>query len=116
MAKYVFDHIHLRSPDPVKTAEYYEKMFDAKRVSASENSAKIDLNGLIILIAKTREGQASGLHHFGIRTKNLEQTAESLKKQGVKFTTEPRQVRPDFKMSFLEAPEGVPIELQEGQF
>ncbi len=121
MAKYVFDHIHLRSPDPLKTAEFYEKMFGAKRISGQDNhdgraSAKLDLGGVTVLINQTREGQPAGLHHFGIRTENLEQAAEALKKQGVKFTTEPRQVRPDFKMSFVEAPEGVPIEVQEGQF
>jgi len=42
---------------------------------------------------------------------------EALKpKRGVKFTQDIRQVRPNFKMSFLVAPEDVSIELQEGQF
>ena len=29
MAKFTYDHIHLRSPDPERTAQYYERMFGA---------------------------------------------------------------------------------------
>ncbi len=47
---YWYDHVHLISSDPVKTAEFYEKMFDARRVSVSELGAgrvsvELDLNG-----------------------------------------------------------------------
>ena len=121
MPEYVFDHIHLTSPDPLKTAEFYEKMFGARRISARDNhdgraSAKLDLSGVTILINQPREGQPTGLVHFGIRTGNLTDSVAAMKKSGVKFTQEPREIRPDFKMSFLEAPDRVSIELQEGQF
>lgn len=121
MPEYYFDHIHLRSPDPIKTAEFYEQMFGAKRISARDvgdgrASAKLDLNGVTILIGQGREGDPVGLVHFGIRTDNLDQSVVAMKEKGVKFSQDIRQVRPDFKMSFLVAPEGVPIELQEGQF
>lgn len=121
MPEYWFDHIHLRSPDPIKTAEFYERMFGAKRISASKTgdgraSAKLDLNGVTILIAQAREGDPIGLVHFGIRTDRLDESVAAMKEKGVKFTQDVRQVRPDFKMSFLVAPEDVPIELQEGQF
>ena len=121
MPEYYFDHIHLRSPDPLKTAEFYEKMFGAKRISARDNgdgraSAKLDLSGVTILINQSGEGQPTGLVHFGIRTDNLADSVAAMKEKGVKFTQEIREVRPDFKMSFLEAPEGVSIELQQGQF
>ena len=122
MPEYYFDHIHLRSTDPLKTAEFYEKMFGAKRIRAVDNgdgraSAKLDLKGVTILIGQVKEGDpTAGLHHFGIRTEKLEESAAGMKKQGVKFSQDVRQVRPDFKMSFLVAPDNVPIELQEGQF
>jgi len=49
MADYWLDHIHLMSPDPLKTAEFYENMFGAKRISARDEgdgraSAKLDLS------------------------------------------------------------------------
>lgn len=122
MPEYWFDHIHLRSPDPVKTAEFYEQMFGAKRVSMRDESAgramvKLDLNGITILInQQTGEGAQTGLVHFGIRTDKLDEAVAAMRERGVKFTQDIRQVRPNFKMSFLVAPEDVSIELQEGQF
>lgn len=121
MAEYWFDHIHLRSTNPLKTAEFYEQMFGAKRISARDAgegraSAKLDLSGVTILINQSREGEPTGLVHFGIRTDKLEESVAGMKGKGVKFTQDVRQIRPDFKMSFLEAPDNVSIELQEGQF
>ena len=121
MPEYYFDHVHLRSLDPIKTAEFYTKNFGAKLVSSRDNhdgraSAKVDLNGVTILIGQVKEGDPVGLHHFGIRTEKLEESVAAMKKKGITFTQDVRQVRPDFKMSFLTAPDNVPIELQEGQF
>ena len=30
MSTFTYDHIHIRSRDPEKTAAYYERMFDAE--------------------------------------------------------------------------------------
>ena len=121
MAEYWFDHIHLRSLDPLKTAEFYEQNFGARRISSRDTgdgraSAKLDLKGVTILINQAKEGDPTGLVHFGIRTDKLDESVATMKEKGVKFTQDVRQVRPDFKMSFLAAPENVSIELQEGQF
>lgn len=121
MPEYWFDHIHLKSLDPVKTAEFYEQMFGAKRVSSHDIGdgramVKLDLKGMTILINQTAQGTQTGLVHFGIRTDKLDDSVAVMKGKGVKFTQDIRQVRPDFKMSFLMAPEDVSIELQEGQF
>ena len=121
MPNYWFDHIHLRGPDPVKTAEFYEQMFGAKRISMRDEGdgramVKLDLKGITILInQQTGEGAQTGLVHFGIRTDKLDEAVTAMKERGVKFTQDIRQVRPDFKISFLVAPEDVLIELQEGQ-
>lgn len=121
MPKYWFDHIHLKSQDPIKTAEFYERVFGAKRISFrnegnGNSSAKLDLDGVTILINQPREGEPTGLVHFGMRTDKLGESVAEMKEKGIKFTQDIRQVRPDFKISFLEAPENVPIELQEGHF
>jgi lactoylglutathione lyase len=121
MPEYTFDHIHLRSMDPVKTAEFYRKMFGAKiiatRTDAGRTTVNMDLKGVTVLINQPPAGDTqTGLVHFGIRTDNLEESVADFKKKGVKFTQEIRQVRPNFKMSFMTAPEDVPIELQQGQF
>lgn len=120
MPEYWFDHIHLRSPDPVKTAEFYEQMFGAKRVSMSDAGdgrarAKLDLNGITILInQRTGDNAQVGLMHFGIRTDNLDEAVATMKAEGVEFTQNIKEIRPDFRISFIRAPDDVSIELQEG--
>lgn len=119
MPKFWIDHIHLMSPDPVKTGEFYEKMFGASKVvrdlGGGRTTVDINLNGVKILISKPAGDSAQfGLSHFGIGTDNLNVSAQELKGKGVKFTQEIREVRPGFKISFLSAPENVSIELQEG--
>ena len=127
MLNYRFDHIHLISPDPLKTAQFYENMFNAKRVRLSELgkgrvSVELDLNGSRVLVMSPTVQPGTepsdrvddyGLEHFGIRTDNLEAAVAELKAKGVKFKEEIREIRPGVKISFLWAPENVLIELME---
>ena len=120
MPDYWLDHIHLMSLDPVKTAEFYERMFGARRVSMLDLGngramMNLDLNGTTILVGQRMSDDAqTGLAHFGIGTDDLDGAAYELKDKGVEFTLDAREVRPGFRISFLLAPDGVPIELQEG--
>ncbi|MFC1954722.1 VOC family protein [Chloroflexota bacterium] len=120
MPDYWLDHIHLMSPDPVKTAGFYEKMFGATLVTARDEGdgkamAKLDLKGITLLISqRTGDDAKLGLDHFGIETDKLEEAVAAMKADGVEFTQDIREVRPGFSISFLNAPEGVSIELQEG--
>ena len=122
MSNYWFDHIHLMSPNPLRTIEFYEKIFGAKKVSMRELAdgriaANLNLNGTTILITQSRsDSSQTGLGHFGLRTDDLETAIEELKASGVNFTQEVTEVRPGFKISFLLAPENVSIELKEGDF
>ncbi len=127
MPTYRHDHIHLITPDAVKTAEFYETMFNASRVSTREmpggrTSVELDLNGSRILIiergdqaetAPASSGTVYGLEHFGILTDNIEATVAELKAKGVKFRDDVRQAMPGLKICFLWAPENVLIELME---
>lgn len=122
MADYWIDHIHLMSPEPIKTAEFYVNMFGARQVSVHELgngrvTVNLDLNGTRILISQQAGDNApTGLAHFGIGTDNLDEAVDDLKARGVEFTIDKREIRPGFKISFLTAPENVSIELQEGGF
>ncbi len=124
MPNYWHDHIHLISPDPMKTAQFYEDMFNAKRVivrdlGAGGLSIELDLNGSKVLVM-SQQGTGPrdrvddyGLEHFGIRTDDLEAAVAELKAKGVKFKEEIREIRPGVRISFLWAPENVLIELLE---
>jgi len=122
MPDYWLDHIHLMSSDPVKTADFYEKMFGATLVTSRDEGdgkamAKLDLKGITLLISqRTGDDAQVGLDHFGIETDNLEEAVTGIKAEGVEFTQDIREVRPGFSISFLNAPDGVSIELQEGTF
>ncbi len=127
MPSYWHDHIHLVSPDPAKTAQFYERMFDARVVSTRQQSdgrttyVELDLNESTILVSPSAQpesvpapsGTGHGLGHFGLRTDNIEAAVDDLKAKGAEFTVEIREIRPGFKIAFLLAPENVRIELVE---
>ena len=121
MPNYSFNHIHLTSPNPQKTSEFYEKMLGATQISITDigfgrSIINLNLNGITILISPTpKDSSQSGLDHFGIRTDDLVAAINELKSKGVVFTKEATKVRPGLKISFLSAPEKVRIELQEGE-
>src|SRR5437870_13589840 len=78
MAKFSYDHIHLRSPDPEATARWYEGVFGAEVLrSVQEGKRRIDLKrgGANILLAPGAAGGGVkpppttpylGLEHFGL--------------------------------------------------
>ena len=120
MSNYQFDHIHLRSPDPIKTAQFYEAMFGAQIVETQKRSwgtlVRLDFNGQFLLVSPpppTEDPRLAqyGLNHFGLRTDNLEKAVDDLKSRGVKFVHEITNLPPATKFSFLLAPENVLVEL-----
>jgi lactoylglutathione lyase len=125
MAKFTYDHIHLRSPDPEETARYYERMFGAEVIRTMQgDKPRIDLKlgGANIFIAPVEPGDGvnpppltpyQGLDHFGLTVDGIDALVAELKAKGVEFTRGPTTVRPGVRVAFLRAPEGVSIELLE---
>ena len=124
MTTYTYDHIHLRSRDPMATAQYFNKMFDAKILESVQTDGQsridIDVNGLMIFIAAADDTTPAGpvdphlgLDHFGLRVENLAQAAAELKEKGAEFSVEPKDLRPGLKIAFVRAPGDVRIELLE---
>jgi lactoylglutathione lyase len=123
MAKFTYDHMHLRSPNPEATARWYEQMLGAEVIrSMQEGKPRIDLKlgGANIFIAPVTAGDGvnpppttpyQGLDHFGLCVTGIDAIVAELKGKGVKFTKEPTTVRPGVRIAFLRAPEGVSIEL-----
>jgi lactoylglutathione lyase len=123
MAKYTWDHIHLRSPNPEATAQWFERMLGAEVLrSAPQGNPRIDLKlgGANIFIAPVASGDGvnpapttpyQGLDHFGLTVSGIDAIAAELKAKGVEFTKEPTTVRPGVRVCFIRGPEGVSIEL-----
>ena len=125
MAKYTWDHIHLRTTNPEATAAWYERMLGAEVIrTKQQGAARIDLKlgGANIFIAPVTAGDGvnpppktpyQGLDHFGLTVTGIDAIAADLKAKGVEFTREPTTVRPGVRVCFIRAPEGVSIELLE---
>lgn len=123
MARYTWEHIHLRSPDPAATAQWYEDKLGAEviRTPQSDGSTRIDLNlsGQKVFIAKADPAHTGtspqtpymGLDHFGMTVDNIQAAVTELKGKGVVFTMEPKTIRPGVTIAFLTAPQNVSIEL-----
>ncbi|MSP78860.1 MAG: VOC family protein [Dehalococcoidia bacterium] len=119
-----YHHVHLRSPDPRKTAEFYRDMFGAKIIETPQPSGlpRIDLsiNGMAVFIARsdpqTPVGTIdahNGLDHFGLKVDDLDQAVEELKAKGAEFSTEPRKLPNGVKIAMIRGPQDVRIEIVE---
>jgi lactoylglutathione lyase len=125
MAKFTWDHIHLRSPNPEATAAFYERMFGAEVIrSMQQGKPRIDLKvgGANVFILPVVPGDKTnppptspyqGLDHFGLSVTGIDAVVADLKAKGAEFTMEPNNIRPGIRIAFLRGPEGVSIELLE---
>jgi lactoylglutathione lyase len=125
MAKFTWDHVHLRTTDPEAMAQWFERMLGAEVIRTMQGGApRIDLKlgGANIFIAPVKAGDGvnappatpyRGLDHFGLTVTGIDAIAADLKAKGVEFTREPTTVRPGTRVCFIRGPEGVSIELLE---
>jgi catechol 2,3-dioxygenase-like lactoylglutathione lyase family enzyme len=126
---YRINHIHLKAPDPRKTAEWYTKAFNFKIVSdetrvfgdrfirctSEDGGMAVNISG-----ARTNEalgpGDASahhGLEHFGFDSENLEVDIKRLEALGARLLEGPIQNPNGPRIAFLRAPDDVRVELVE---
>ena len=125
MSTFTYDHIHLRSPDPEKTAQYYQRMFGAEIIrTVQEGKPRIDMKigGQNVFIAPVAASSKvnpppvtpyQGLDHFGLRVTDIDTVYADLKAKGAEFTMELNSPRPGVKICFIRGPEGVSIEVLE---
>jgi len=125
MPDYWYDHVHLISPDPLKTSAFYEDMFGARRANVTEmqmgTMVRLEIGSSVInimpprkqLIIPSASGNVYSIEHFGLKTDNLVQAVANLKAKDVRFALDIIEPQPGFKTSFLVAPENVLIELFE---
>jgi catechol 2,3-dioxygenase-like lactoylglutathione lyase family enzyme len=125
MAAYIWDHVHLRTPDPETTAQWFERVLGAEIVRTPQGGATridIKLGGANIFLAPVTAGDGvnaapvtpyQGLDHFGLRVTGLDAVAADIKAKGVEFTMEPNVPRPGIKICFIRGPQGISIEILE---
>ncbi len=123
---YEFNHVHLKAPDPKKTADWYVQAFNFNIVSDTVRSFGDRIircqtpDGIVINIsgARTAEqmggGDATvhwGIEHFGLNVDDMDAEIERLKGLGAELMEGPTQVLNGPRIAFIRAPDDVRIEL-----
>jgi catechol 2,3-dioxygenase-like lactoylglutathione lyase family enzyme len=111
------NHIHLKTPDPKKTAQFYVDSLGAKIVGeAGGTGLRLDLHGLSVNVTSFIEGQSReqtyGIEHIAIDTDDLDNVLATLKAGGAKLLEE-SQGADGRRVCFLQGPEGVQLEVLE---
>ncbi len=128
---YRINHIHLKAPDPRKTAEWYTRAFNFKIVNDETRvfgdrfvRCQSEDGGLMVNIsgARTNErlgpGDASahhGLEHFGFDSEDLEADIARLESLGARLLEGPIQIPNGSRIAFLRAPDDVRVELVQAR-
>ena len=116
-----WDHVHIRTPDPEATAQWFADILGAE-ILRSPNRIVLQLGGAKVFLAPVKSGDGvneppvtpyQGLDHFGLTVKDIDAVAAQLKAKGVVFTKEPNTLRPGLRICFIRGPQGVSIELLE---
>jgi lactoylglutathione lyase len=115
------NHLHLKTPDPKKTADFYVEHTGAKIVKENtrpdgSKNYRLNLHGVELNVTQFLEeqklGQFYGLEHVAIDTDNFAGEVAKIKAAGIKILEE--RVLPDGrKVCFFEGPEGVRLEFLE---
>ena len=121
MPTVIWDHVHLRSPDPEATATWLQDILGGEIIRAP-GRIDVKLGGANIFIAPVTAGDGvnappvtpyQGLDHFGLTVKDIDAVAAEIKAKGVEFTKEPTTIRPGVRICFIRGPQGISIELLE---
>ncbi len=111
------NHLHLKSPDPQTTAQFYIDTLGATKVAdIGDMGVRLDLHGLTLNVTKhiptqTRD-QKYGMEHIAIDTDDLTPLMDMLKAKGAKILEE-TSITGGRRVVFFEGPDGVQLEFIE---
>ena len=119
-----FDHVHLVAKNPQATADWYVDKLGGKVARSLDVKGApqiyVSFNGFIVIVRGERPAEAArdkpglewGVDHFGVRVKgDFDRFCSGLKSQGVAFSMEPTDINPQTRIAFINAPDGVSVEL-----
>ena len=121
---YKFHHVHVKGPNPSKTADWYIKVFQAKVlregllfnapiVSVEVGGVRINISGLKPdeTLPEGNSRQSLGLEHFGLETDNIERDLAYLLSEGAELLGGPYQNEIGATVAYIKAPDNVRIEI-----
>jgi catechol 2,3-dioxygenase-like lactoylglutathione lyase family enzyme len=116
-AKLGMHHIHLRGADPAAMLSWYSVQFGGRAAKLKARIDGVDMSGVWLLVQRGDAVPSAGhsIDHIGFRPIDVDASVAELKTRNVKITTEPRPLSfPNgvtVRLAFVEAPDGVRIEL-----
>jgi catechol 2,3-dioxygenase-like lactoylglutathione lyase family enzyme len=111
------NHVHLKTTDPQKTAQFYIDTLGATKVEdIGDIGVRLDLHGLTLNVTNHIEGQTRvqkyGIEHIAIDADDIQGLIDSLKANGAKILEE-TSITDDRRVVFFEGPDGVQLEFIE---
>lgn len=126
---YSFNHVHLKSSDPGKTADWYVQAFGFEIVNDENPRPQGDRfircrtkDGVAINISGARTGELMGegdatahwgLEHFGIEVDDIEAELKRLEGLGAEVLEGPTRTATGLSIAFIQAPDDVRIEVMQ---
>ena len=124
---YRINHIHLKAPDPRRTAEWYVKAFDFTIVADEVRvfgdrfiRCQSGEGGMAVNISGARTGETlgpgdarphHGLEHFGVDSTDIEADIERLGGLGAALLEGPIVMPNGGRIAFLQGPDDTRLEL-----
>ena len=122
-----WDHLHIRCQDMDKAENFYTRVLGAKEVARSEVNGmpiiRLELGGAIICLSPKRPEMKEveplgelprwGAWQIGLKVPDIHEAYELLKSRGAKFKAEPTSPKPNFWTAFIDAPDGVEVEIMQ---
>jgi lactoylglutathione lyase len=122
----VINHAHFRCADLEAALEFYQRVLGAEFVKRTEFGGRIiatlSVGGTLFCLSPApaeaklqaeENPRRLGVYHLAFNVPNLEAAVAECKQRGAKFVIEHLQASPTRKVAFMEAPDGMQIELME---
>jgi len=120
------NHAHFRCADLETAVEFYQRVLGAELVKRTDYGgnviATLSVGQTLFCLspapaAGNWEGGENtkrlGVYHLAFNVPNLEEAVAECKRRGAIFVVEHRQASPTRKVAFMDAPDGMQIELME---
>ena len=110
-----FSHIHLLATNPDETLTWYAGMFGGERVKfkGSIDAVKFGSVWLLALKGEPATGERRAIDHLSWRVANVDEATARLKAKGVQVLTDPGPSPGGNRVSFVEGPAAVRIEIMQ---